>query len=131
MHMIPGSPKVFYMFSCLRWCYGVSFVSYVGLLNFKFFCLLCQMQVFCVFCLCLLCHMWVFLFFVNVFYVIHGFFLLIELSTLVFYLCVFDIIYVPFFLLIFYIGLCVFYVSYGALNLNLLMSSILVSMCIF
>jgi hypothetical protein len=107
-------------------------------------CLLCHMWVFCILKFFVsyiisksfiflfvpfMSHVGIFLFFINVFYVIRGFFLLSKLSTLPF-ICVFDIIHVLFFLLILYIGLCVFYVGYGALDLNLLLFSILVSMCI-
>jgi hypothetical protein len=83
MHMIPGWPKVSYMFSCLRWCYAfcvkcgffafwnfLSSILYVGLLCFLF--------------VTFMSYVGILLFFINVFYVIRGFLLSVELSTLLF-----------------------------------------------
>jgi hypothetical protein len=93
MHMIPGWPKVSYMFSCLRWCYV--------------FCVICGFFAFCNFLSSIL-YVSLLCFLIVPFMSYVGFFCCSSCQLCLLYLCVFDIIHVPRFFCWYFILVFVF-----------------------
>jgi hypothetical protein len=134
MHIFLGWPKGFlyvFMLKVVLWCVFLCHKWVFCTFNFFVFYIICKSFV-CVFLVPFMSYLDFYLFLnliSSMSYV--GFFCWSSCQLCLFYLCVLDIIHVPFFLLIFYIGLSVFYVGCGALDWIVFVCIFIIICCYF